>query len=71
MDAVPDTVKLYGKVKIGDKAIVGEYTIIGYGVKSQPHEEAVTIIGNECIIGSHIVIYKGGRSKWSSRTCCH
>jgi acetyltransferase-like isoleucine patch superfamily enzyme len=61
MEAVPDTVKLYGKVKIGDKVIVGEYTIIGYGVKSPPHEEAVTIIGDECIIGSHIVIYKGAK----------
>ncbi len=62
MKGISDTTKLFGKVKIGKKVTIGEYTIIGYSTESPTHEERiVTIIGNECIIGSHVVIYCGAK----------
>lgn len=61
MDGVTDTLKLYGKVKIGGNVIIGEYTVIGYRLKSPHEDNAVTVIEDNCIIGSHVIIYKGAQ----------
>lgn len=62
MREIPGTVKLYGKVKIGERVRIGDYTIIGLG--SHLNEfinkyETTTMIGDECIIGSHVIINRG------------
>lgn len=63
MSTIPDTVKMYGDVRVGKKCIIGEYTIIGYrdveNEESFECKDIETSIGNKCIIGSHVVIYKG------------
>lgn len=65
MTIIPDSIKLYGDVDIGKECIVGEYTVIGY-----PHAESnysfeskniKTIIGNNCHIGSYVIIYGGSK----------
>lgn len=62
---IPETVRVYGKVRFGKKCIVGEYTIIGYPYvesrKSFKPRNIKTLIGNKCIIGNHVVIYEGAK----------
>lgn len=62
MSILPDTVKKYGDVSIGRDSIVGEYSIIGYPyVESEDSFKniAKTFVGNECVIGSYVIIYEG------------
>lgn len=60
---ISTTIKLYGKVKIGEKVRIGDYTIIGLESDlvefTDKSEMAITVIGDECIIGSYVIINKG------------
>ncbi len=59
MKIIPNTVKLYGKVEIGKDVKIGDYTIIGLKIDSNEYENNLTVIGDKCIIGSHVVICRG------------
>lgn len=63
MCVIPDTVKMYGNVKIGKNCIIGEYSVIGYpyveSEKSFKSRKNRTVIGNKSVIGSHVIIYEG------------
>ena len=62
MRKIPNTVKLCGEVKIGEKVRIGDYTIIGLESDliefTDKSETTITVIGDECIIGSHVIINK-------------
>lgn len=62
MRIIPPSVKKYGKVSFGKNCIVGEYSIFGYPyVESEKSFNGIdkTLIGNNCVIGSHVLIYEG------------
>ena len=62
MKLISNTVKLYGNVKIGSNVRIGDYTIIGLESElNEPSDRSnvTTIIGDECIIGAHVIIYRG------------
>jgi len=56
---ISDTVKIYGEVKVGDDVVIDEFTVVGYS--AEPTGDVVTVIGDRCHIGSHVVICKGTR----------
>ncbi len=62
---IPETVRVYGNVQFGKECIVGEYAIIGYphveSKKSFKPQNIKTSIGNKCVLGNHVVIYKGAK----------
>lgn len=62
---IPETVRVYGNVQFGKECIVGEYAIIGYpyveSKKSFKPQNIKTFVGNKCILGNHVVIYKGAK----------
>jgi len=65
MSIIPDTVKIYGDVRIGQGCVIGEFSIIGYpyieSKKSFNSRNIKTSIGDRSIIGSHVVIYSGAQ----------
>jgi acetyltransferase-like isoleucine patch superfamily enzyme len=56
---IANTVKEYGKVEKGKGRTIGEYSLIGYYTDSDEIRKGSTIIGNNCKIGSHVIICYG------------
>ncbi len=53
--------KIYKNVIIGKNAKIGEYVIIGEPPKGYNEGELATVIGDNCVIRSHTVIYAGNK----------
>jgi acetyltransferase-like isoleucine patch superfamily enzyme len=53
--------KIYKNVIIGKNAKIGEFVIIGKPPRGNKDEELTTIIGDNCVIRSHTVIYAGNK----------
>ncbi len=53
--------KIYKNVIIGKNAQIGEYVIIGEPPRGYEDGELVTVIGDNCVIRSHAVIYAGNK----------
>ena len=53
------TYKLYPNVKIGERAQIGDYVVIGVPPRGRKEGELETVIGDRAIIRSHTVIYAG------------
>lgn len=53
--------RIYHNVVLGENAKIGEYVIIGEPPKGYEDDELKTIIGDNCVIRSHTVIYAGNK----------
>lgn len=54
-------IKIYDNVIIGQNTIIEDFCIIGSPPRGKNDGELITIIGNNCIIRSHSVIYAGNK----------
>ena len=61
MNNLAKTAKIYKNVKLGDKAVVEDFVIIGKPPEGKKEGELVTVIGDNAIIRSHTVIYAGNK----------
>lgn len=55
------TFKLYSHVKLGENAVVEDFSIIGVPPRGKSEGELDTVIGRNAVIRSHTVIYAGNR----------
>ena len=53
------TYKLYPNVKIGKRAQIGDFVIIGVPPRGRKEGELETVIGDDAVIRSHTIIYAG------------
>ena len=52
---------IYQNVKIGEKWVIGEFSVIGIPFKGKKDGEIETKIGNDSVIRSHTIIYAGNK----------
>ncbi|MDH7484979.1 MAG: DapH/DapD/GlmU-related protein [Anaerolineae bacterium] len=55
------TYKIYPQVQMGKNVQIGDFVILGHPPRGAAPGELPTVIGDQCIIRSHTVIYAGNR----------
>jgi acetyltransferase-like isoleucine patch superfamily enzyme len=58
---VNQTFKLYANVRLGEGALIEDFSIIGVPPRGKSEGELETVIGRNAVIRSHTVIYAGNR----------
>lgn len=56
---IDPTAKIYPGVQIGRGATIGEFALIGVPARGEQPGSVATIIGDDCVIRSHSVLYSG------------
>ncbi len=59
MNKISNTAKIHENVVLGDNCVIEDYVIIGAAPRGKKEGELKTVLGNNCHIRSHTVIYAG------------
>ncbi|HLC56888.1 MAG TPA: DapH/DapD/GlmU-related protein [Candidatus Nanoarchaeia archaeon] len=61
MNKIAPTARIHENVTMGDNCVIEDYVIIGAAPRGKKEGELKTILGNNCYIRSHTVIYSGNK----------